>query len=197
MKNPNYNLPQQNGKMEPEFRYSGIVQNENNEANYRASMTNANNNPLINWIPYIIFGVVEIVSIILIACLYQWDTRNHPDYSLSDIKIENLTEFDEVVIKATNDELNIFDGLFRDINIMVFVGFGMFHSLLKRYAWTSITVNMFTIALSFQIGLFTNLLWANAFREKWKTGILNYQTFIKSIFNSCTTLENVMQLCRL
>ena len=51
---------------------------------------------------------------------------------------------------------------------MIFVGFGMLHSLLKKYSWTSISINMIAIALSFQIGLFSDLLWKNAFKENGK-----------------------------
>ena len=73
---------------------------------------------------------------------------------------------------AIDLELNAYDGLFKDINIMVFVGFGMLHTLLKKYSWTLMSINMMAIAFSFQIGLFSNLLWINAFKEKWKKGIL-------------------------
>ena len=50
------------------------------------------------------------------------------------------------------------------------------------------TISMMAIALSFQIGLFSNLLWANAFKEKWIKGLLNFRTFIKSIINCCSVL---------
>jgi len=194
--NPNYNYQQANEKPDLNYQYSGVINNPNNYGGaYRTSVEQEKNdtyNPFLNWVPYIVFGAVEVLVITLIGCLYQWDMRNHPDYSLTNlIKIENRTEFDKIIVTATEDELNYYDGIFRDINIFVFVGFGMFHSLLKRYAWTATTINMVAIALSFQIGLFTNLLWANAFRESWKSGILNYENFIKAIFNSCTILVSL------
>jgi ammonium transporter Rh len=107
----------------------------------------------------------------------------------NDIESTNIKlNFNDTIYRATEEELNTYDGIFRDINIMTFAGFGMFHTLLKRYSWTSITINMMGIAFSFQIGLFTNLLWENAFKENWKKGVLNFQTFIKSIISSCSII---------
>lgn len=149
---------------------------------------NHSNKGFLDWIPYIIFGCIEIIMIILIACLFDWDVRNQVEYSIHN---ENSTEWDNQTYNASKLELNTYDGLFRDINIFVFVGFGMLHTLLKRYSWTSITINMLAIVFSFQIGLFTNLLWENAFMEKWQNGLLNFRTFIKSIINSCSILVSL------
>ena len=155
---------------------------------------NSNSNSFLDWVPNIIFGSIEILMIILIGCLFNWDLRNDPKYSYFNetyLPFNNDNDncsLNESIYIATELELNIYDGLFKDINIMIFVGFGMLHTLLKRYSWTSIAINMTAIAFSFQIGLFTNLLWENAFKEKWKMGVLNFRTFIKSIFNSCSVL---------
>ena len=200
--NANYSQPYYN----PEYNQNPNDMNINGgnveigqSQTYNNNFNNSNNsnNSFIEWVPYIIFGCFEILMIILIACLYNWDIRNDPKYynilnsTDNDIEIEtNFTKlnFNETIYKATEEELNIYDGIFRDINIMAFVGFGMFHTLLKRYSWTSITINMMGIAFSFQIGLFTNLLWENAFKENWKKGVLNFQTFIKSIISSCSII---------
>ena len=168
--NPNtfYPKPSYN----PEFAQDNINDINNNNVPIRQSHLddNISNNSFLKWVPSIIFGCVEILMIILIGCLFKWDMRNEPKYYLVDQDNSDFNEIDKTIKKATIEELNIYDGLFKDINIMVFVGFGMFHSLLKRYSWTSISINMMTIAFSFQIGLFTNLLWANAFRENGKKG---------------------------
>ena len=180
--NPNSPFPIQNyneGKVE--IRQSPIYYN-------------SNTNPFLDWVSYIIFGCVEILIIILIGCLFNWDLRNAPKYYHDPKNIANYNvnndncTLNQIIYNATELELNIYGGLFKDINIMVFVGFGMLHTLLKRYSWTSITINMVAIAFSFQIGLFSNLFWENSFKESWKMGILNFRTFIKSIFNSCSVL---------
>ena len=158
--------------------------------------SNTSNNTFLNWVPFIVFCSIEVILIILIGCCFKWDIRNDPAYSIYDTDnlSDDLDENNENTIisdniaKATEEEINNYDVLFRDMNIMLFVGFGMFHTLLKRYSWTSITISMMAIAISFQLGLFTNLLWANAFKEKWKKGLLNFRSFIKSIINCCSVL---------
>jgi hypothetical protein len=167
--NPNADFPKNN--YEQNYINGGEVPIKQSQSNY-----NGQNHPFLNWVPYIIFGCVEILIIILIGCLFKWDIRNSQLYSLPphsevfepETKRKPIkSEIEEMIADSSTEELNMNDGLFRDINIMVFAGFGMFHTLLKRYSWTSISLNMMAIAFSFQIGLFTNLLWANAFREKW------------------------------
>ena len=193
-RNPNAFYP--NPSYNPEFSKNNI---NNNDVQIRQSISDENisNNSFLNWIPSIIFSCVEILIIILIGCLFKWDIRNDPEYYYVDNSnimiggdVNNMT-IPKAIKNAINEELNIYDGLFKDINIMVFIGFGMFHTLLKRYSWTSISINMMALAFSFQIGLFTNLLWANAFKEKWHKGILNFESFIKSLINSCTILVSL------
>lgn len=174
--NPNAPFPQQYSK-------NNNINNSipNNQFQYRYDNNNSNNY-FLKWVPLIIFGCVEIIMIVLLGCLFKWDLRNDP-------KIQNKYKaMKENIENEINSELNIYDGLFKDINIMVFIGFGMLHTLLKKYSWTSITINMIAISFSFQIGLFANLLWANSFKEKWQTGVLNFESFIKSIINSCSVI---------
>ena len=199
----NNNYPPQNDHYNPQFTDNNIKTNTNvqviqNQTYYNdQNNSNNNNNSFVKWVPYLIFTIIEIIIIILIACLYTWDLRNDPYYSTINMIIKNETEKEEnennseihfLIKNATESEMKEYDGLFRDINVMVFIGFGMFHTLLKRYSWTSITISMMSIAFSFQIGLFTNLLWANAFNEKWISGTLNFDTFIRAIINSATVL---------
>ena len=184
------------------YNYQNSENNMNNNVQilqnqtYYNSLNKNNDKSFTQWVPYIIFAIIEIAIIILIGCLFEWDIRNDPKYSIINLIIaeekknesnKNLDIY-EGIKKATDTEMKEYDGLFRDINVMVFVGFGIFHTLLKRFSWTSITINMMSIALSFQIGLFTNLLWANAFNEKWITGKLNFDSFIRSIINSASVL---------
>ena len=186
---------------QPSYNQAQFEQNNINEDNGKIMQYQINDNklnhPFIKLIPFIIFGCIEIIIIILIATLFKWDIRNDPEnFYLDALNFNegaNSAEknISQIIKKEIELELNTYDGLFKDINIMVFVGFGMLHTLLKKYSWTSISINMMAIAFSFQIGLFSNLLWKNAFKEKWKTGILNFESFIKSIINSCTVLVSL------
>ena len=107
--------------------------------------------------------------------------------ALNEELINNRTILNELYLETEN-ELSIYSGLFRDINIMAFVGFGMLHTLTKGNSWASIGFNILSIVLSFQISLFFNLIFENAFYEEWNQGILNFDTFIKALFNSCAIL---------
>ena len=166
----------------------------------------------LHWSFIVLYIIIEVLLIILIGTLFDWDNRNHPNYSClnfnlteerkvgegeeTKIYMREFNETNELNIKdyiylETENEINTYNGLFKDINIMAFVGFGMFHTLSKGNSWTSIVFNTLSIILSFQISLFFNLIFENAFKEYWKYGVLNFKTFIEAIFNSCTILVSL------
>ena len=150
-----------------------------------------------SWATLLIYIILEIIAIVLIGTLFHWDLRNHPDNSCLQISTEcNNNNTDNININCIiseeiNDEISTYYGLFRDINIMTFVGFGMLHTLIKKNTKISIVFNTLAVVISFQIGLFCNLFWENAMNESWKKGILNFQSFIKSLFNSCAVLVSL------
>ena len=147
---------------------------------------------ILHWSFILIYIILEVILIIVIATLFDWDKRNNPKYSCIEYK-ENDTEISILnsIYKETEKELSTYYGLFRDINIMAFVGFGMLHTLTQGNTWTSIAFDILSIVLSFQISLFFNLIFENAFKESWNNGVLNFDTFIKAIFNSCAILVSL------
>ena len=191
------------------FFPSGTLKEKDNYMNgtipYRSSQVSAIIPPEspLHWSFIFIYIILEVILIILIAVLFRWDIRNDPNYSC--IKGINYTYLEENYQNNSNPELNITDyiyletenelntyyGLFKDINIMAFVGFGMFHTLIKGHSWTSIAFNILSIVISFQLSLFFNLIFQNAFKEDWQDGVLNFGTFIKAIFISCAILVSL------
>ena len=147
---------------------------------------------ILHWSFILIYIILEVILIIVIATLFDWDKRNHPNYSCIEYK-ENDADISILnsIYKETEKELSTYYGLFRDINIMAFVGFGMLHTLTQGNTWTSIAFDILSIVLSFQISLFFNLIFENAFKESWNNGVLNFDTFIKAIFNSCAILVSL------
>jgi len=147
---------------------------------------------ILHWSFILIYIILEVILIIVIATLFDWDKRNHPNYSCIEYK-EKDTDISILnsIYKETEKELSTYYGLFRDINIMAFVGFGMLHTLTQGNTWTSIAFDILSIVLSFQISLFFNLIFENAFKESWNNGVLNFDTFIKAIFNSCAILVSL------
>lgn len=145
---------------------------------------NENNsyNSILNWTYCMIYIIIETILILFIGLVFKYDMRLKPELSI----INN--EISEDLESSAGYDFDTYYGIFRDINIMVFIGFGMLHTLYTNYAKTSISINALTIALSVQIGLISNSLWENAFKEKWRYGIINFITYIKAIMNASTVI---------
>lgn len=172
-----------NGDMNP----NDLELNNNNNINHEEIPLRVSHISLIipddsilHWMFCFIVGGLEILMIIFLACLFKWDIRNDPKFSF---KQDNILYSE--INQETENELNEYYGIFRDINIMVFVGYGMMHTLIKNYSWGSVVVNILSIAFSAQFGLIMNLIWENSFRESWKKGVLNFQSLIQALFNAC------------
>ena len=146
---------------------------------------------ILHWSFILIYVILEVILIIVIAILFNWDKRNHPDYSCIEYNKDKENIILDNIYNETEKEISTYYGLFRDINIMAFIGFSMLHTLTHGNAWTSIAFDILSIVISFQISLFFNLIFENAFKESWKSGILNFDTFIKAIFNSCAILVSL------
>ena len=146
---------------------------------------------ILHWSFILIYVILEVILIIVIAILFNWDKRNHPDYSCIEYNKDKENIISDNIYNETEKEISTYYGLFRDINIMAFIGFSMLHTLTHGNAWTSIAFDILSIVISFQISLFFNLIFENAFKESWKSGILNFDTFIKAIFNSCAILVSL------
>ena len=74
------------------------------------------------------------------------------------------------------------------MNIMVFIGFGMLHSILRRNSWISISINIILIAISVQLALLFNYLWKIAFLENFDEENFNLIYLMKAVFFSSSVL---------
>ena len=74
------------------------------------------------------------------------------------------------------------------MNIMVFVGFGMLHTILRRNSWISISINILLIAISVQLALLFNYLWKIAFLENFDEENFNLIYLMKAVFISSSVL---------
>ncbi len=125
--------------------------------------------------PYLILSLLEGIILLGLVLLTEYG------YNQGKADKEENNPHSNDMIKFNYDEL-------RDINIMAFIGFGLLHSILKRNAWTSISINTLLMAFSVQIALFFNFVWKKAFKEKWEEEDLNFLTISKSIYISCTVV---------
>ena len=162
--NPNINIIQNNigGGYGQNYINNGDVGNHYSQENYYNSNKNSD-----FWVTYFILGCIEILIIIILAVFFE--NKN------IEFKIDNYDNFDY--------------GLLRDMNIMVFIGFGMLHSILRRSSWISISINMLILSFSIQLSLFFNFLWKNAFKDKseWEESF-DFLYLMKAIFTSSSVL---------
>ena len=162
--NPNINIIQNNigGGYGQNYINNGDVGNHYSQENYYNSNKNSD-----FWVTYFILGCIEILIIIILAVFFE--NKN------IEFKIDKYDNFDY--------------GLLRDMNIMVFIGFGMLHSILRRSSWISISINMLILSFSIQLSLFFNFLWKNAFKDKseWEESF-DFLYLMKAIFTSSSVL---------
>ena len=128
---------------------------------------------------FILVGFYHIIMIILIGCFYEFQVnKNEQD--------EKKSEIDE------KEEDNIYH-FFKDVHIMLFIGFGMLYTMLKDHQWSSIALVLFMNIISMEFSFFCYYLWSKAFRindnNEWMSQIpLNFNTLTEIDFNSATVI---------
>ena len=146
----------------------GYNQNYINNGNVEIQYSQSNNiNPNYNilfYLPYILICIIELVIIVILCVFFEYK-----------INFDDSDKFDNYK-------------LLRDMNIMVFVGFSMLHSILRRNSWMSILINCLVLSFAVQMAIFFNLLWSNAFKEKWEDEKINFTYLMKAIFISSSVL---------
>ena len=110
---------------------------------------------------FIIMSFFHILMIVLIACLYKFN------------------DYDE-------DYLYPF---FKDVHLMIFIGFGMLYALLKNHQWSSVAIILFFETISIEFSFFCYYLWYNTLGiGKWKNIEINFNVLTCIDFNSATVL---------
>lgn len=142
--------------------------------NQNSKLTQAGQNPPLYWMFFLMFAIIQIVIIILLANYYEWDDFNDP----------------KKITQKVNDSNKIENNykLFQEINIIIFLGFGLLHSFLKHHSWTSIALTFIGGVLSFEFGLFTLICWGGIFKKEWKNGKFNYEHLLDSNYCSAANI---------
>ena len=174
--NPNADFPQNNFGSDNAQNY-----NNNGGVGLQYSQQDINNSSIEStsffWVTYLIFGIFEVVIIIILCFFLEFKIKPYDKQYLE-------YGFDEEIIENISFNYE----LLRDMNIMVFIGFGMMHSILRRSSWTSISINILLTAFSIQFALLFNYLWHNGFKEIWEVEYLDFVNLMKAIFMSSPTL---------
>ena len=161
--NPNINYPQKDIGAGYGQNYINNINSgkQNSQQNYYDS-----NETSSYWVIYLFLGCIEILIIVLLAVFFE-------------IKIKFVYE---------NNENSFNYGILRDMNIMVFIGFGMLHSILRRSSWISIIINVLILSFSIQYSLLFNYAWKKIFKENFNGENLDFNYLMKAIFISSSTL---------
>ena len=107
------------------------------------------------WLSYLILTFLQIIFIVLIGVLYE--LGNGSPSKTTDTKIE----------------FSYYYHFFKDVHLMLFIGFGLLYAALKDHQWSSIGIIFFIGSLSFIISFFWNYLWYNAFYNSYNNRIEN------------------------
>ena len=75
-------------------------------------------------------------------------------------------------------------GLFQDVHVMIFVGFGFLMTFLKKYGFSAVGLNFLLAALALQWSIFAGAFWHGAFHGHWEKITLNIQTLITGDFGA-------------
>ena len=162
--NPNASLGNQINNMSSINNERAVGQN--------SIIVHVDQNPPLYWMLFLIFGIFQIIFIILIGCYYN--------------KLD-LTNINNILIYyiAPNEIVEKYK-IFQEINIIIFLGFGFLRTFLKHHSWTSISITLMSGVIAFEVGLFTLICWASIFTRNWNNGILNFQHFLDASYCSAT-----------
>lgn len=94
------------------------------------------------------FGAVALILQMLLIIGFSWML----DYSETADAASMLNGYDPRKGGAdqANNPINVHHGVFVDVHVMVFIGFGFLFTFLKRYGYSAVGVNMFVAAIAIQ-----------------------------------------------
>ena len=142
-------------------------------------------------INYLMISLLQIIFIILIGICYENDDKN--------------------------ENFGFLYNFFKDVHLMIFIGFGLLYTALKDHQWSSIGIILFIGTISFEISFIWNHIWDNAFRysldfdipesnnnnsTNWEKKDLNFDTLTKidyftgSVFVSLGALIGKLSMCQ-
>ena len=131
------------------------------------------------WVFYLILLVVEILFIILFACLFQFE---------KDIKENNNNE-------TSKNELNDYHVFFNSVQVIFIIGLGLLHGYLKHHTWSSLAIELFVGVFGIQVGLLSVAFWEAVFDgfDENKANF-TFRLLMKSELNSYTTMITISSL---
>ena len=96
---------------------------------------------------YLLIAALQIILIVVIGTAYQTGDGdpNKADDDVTDIKFSFYYHF------------------FKDVHLMIFIGFGLLYTALKDHQWSSVGIVLFIGIFSFEVSFLWNFIWYNVF----------------------------------
>ena len=130
-------------------------------------------------INYLMIAFLQIILIFIIGFCYENDDKNK--------------------------NFGFLYNFFKDVHLMIFIGFGLLYTALKAHQWSSIGIILFIGTISFEISFFWNHLWDNTFKyskdfninepnnntTNWEKTDLNFDTLTKIDFFTGSVLVSL------
>ena len=163
-------LGEGNPNANPQYQINNSSNNHERTIGRNSIIVEVDQSPPLYWMFFMIFGIIQIVFIILFAAYYN-DVYK--------------TEADDNSKKAENDIKQKYK-LFQEINIMIYLGFSFLRSFLKHYSWSSITLTLMGGVLSFEFALFFLICFGGLFQKNWNDGKFNFEYLLDASYCSAT-----------
>jgi len=126
------------------------------------------------WVFYL-FILLEAVLIILYSQFTHFGSDDGPRFGPSDAEVDA-----HVQQKYP---------LFADINVMIFVGFGLLLTVAKGFGWSAVGINFFLAAWTIQWSILCLGFWRAAFTDTWWERIhLSITEFIEAEYNAWSVI---------
>ena len=166
----------------PQNKFGSNPNNYNNDndgsnsLNISQKSSESSSNTNLFFLPYIILASIQVAITLALSLLIEYD------FEIREIEGETYEK------KLNGDDIYFNYGQLRDMSIIIFIGFGLLHTILKKNAWASMSINTLIVALSIEIALFFNYVWKKGFKERWDNEYLDYFYLNKAIFISCAVV---------
>ena len=137
----------------------------------QTSIVHIDQSPPYIWVLFIVFGIIQIIFIIVFWFYYNWDENLNAPW-LKDNDINS---------KARKEIKNKYRS-FQDMTIIILLGFGFLRSSLKHHLWSSITLTFIGAVLSFEFGLLFLITWSSLLQREWIVGLYNFNALFDGLY---------------
>ena len=137
----------------------------------QTSIVHIDQSPPYIWVLFIVFGIIQIIFIIVFGFYYNWDENLNVPWQKSN----------DINAKAKKEIKNKYRS-FQDMTIIILLGFGFLRSSLKHHLWSSITLTFIGAVLSFEFGLLFLITWSSLLQREWIVGLYNFNALFDGLY---------------